>query len=128
MLSATHPECAAFGERHHAVQAASQPAPGLDARESRPLPSRPTPPRWRSAVPCATLTFPERVYATVLDLDAVTASRRGGSAGAARRTLLVWSTFVPAYVLAVAAFFVATRYRLPLLVALSSEEQTSELQ
>src|ERR1035438_5863014 len=39
MLSATHPECAAFGERHHAVQAASQPAPGLDARESRPLPS-----------------------------------------------------------------------------------------
>lgn len=42
-----------------------------------------------------------------------------GSAGAARRTLLVWSTFVPAYVLAVAAFFVATRYRLPLLVALA---------
>ena len=42
-----------------------------------------------------------------------------GSAGAARRTFLVWSTFVPAYVLAVAAFFVATRYRLPLLVALA---------
>ena len=41
------------------------------------------------------------------------------SAGAARRALLVWSTFVPAYVLAVAAFFVATRYRLPLLVALA---------
>lgn len=41
------------------------------------------------------------------------------SAGAARRALLVWSTFVPAYVLAVAAFFVATRYRLPLVVALA---------
>ncbi|MEO8587633.1 MAG: tetratricopeptide repeat protein [Acidobacteriota bacterium] len=41
------------------------------------------------------------------------------SAGAARRTLLVWSVFVPAYVLAVAAFFVSTRYRLPLLVALA---------
>lgn len=41
------------------------------------------------------------------------------SAGAARRALLVWSVFVPAYVLAVAAFFVATRYRLPLLVALA---------
>ncbi len=38
---------------------------------------------------------------------------------ASRRALLVWSTFVPAYVLAVAAFFVATRYRLPLLVALA---------
>jgi tetratricopeptide (TPR) repeat protein len=41
------------------------------------------------------------------------------SAGAARRALVVWAAFVPAYVLAVAAFFVATRYRLPLLVALS---------
>jgi 4-amino-4-deoxy-L-arabinose transferase-like glycosyltransferase len=41
------------------------------------------------------------------------------ASGAARRTLLVWSAFVPAYVLAVAAFFVATRYRLPLLVALA---------
>jgi tetratricopeptide (TPR) repeat protein len=41
------------------------------------------------------------------------------SAGTARRTLLVWSAFVPAYVLAVAVFFVATRYRLPLLVALA---------
>jgi 4-amino-4-deoxy-L-arabinose transferase-like glycosyltransferase len=41
------------------------------------------------------------------------------TSGAARRTLLVWSAFVPAYVLAVAAFFVATRYRLPLLVALA---------
>jgi tetratricopeptide (TPR) repeat protein len=36
---------------------------------------------------------------------------------AARRTeYLVWLAFVPAYVLAVAAFFVAERYRLPLLV------------
>ncbi len=41
------------------------------------------------------------------------------SAGAARRALLVWASFVPAYVLSVAAFFVATRYRLPLLVALA---------
>ncbi|MDL2716321.1 MAG: tetratricopeptide repeat protein [Acidobacteriota bacterium] len=41
------------------------------------------------------------------------------SAGAARRTLLVWSVFVPSYVFAVALFFVATRYRLPLLVALA---------
>ena len=41
------------------------------------------------------------------------------SSGAARRALLVWSVFVPAYVLAVAIFFVATRYRLPLLVALA---------
>jgi 4-amino-4-deoxy-L-arabinose transferase-like glycosyltransferase len=41
------------------------------------------------------------------------------SAGAARRALLVSAAFVPAYVLAVAAFFVATRYRLPLLVALA---------
>ena len=41
------------------------------------------------------------------------------ASGAARRTLLVWSAFVPAYVFAVAAFFVATRYRLPLLVALA---------
>ncbi|HEX5855928.1 MAG TPA: glycosyltransferase family 39 protein [Thermoanaerobaculia bacterium] len=42
-----------------------------------------------------------------------------GSAGASRRALLAWSAFVPAYVLAVAVFFVATRYRLPLLVALA---------
>jgi 4-amino-4-deoxy-L-arabinose transferase-like glycosyltransferase len=41
------------------------------------------------------------------------------SAGAARRALLAWSVFVPAYVVAVALFFVATRYRLPLLVALA---------
>jgi tetratricopeptide (TPR) repeat protein len=41
------------------------------------------------------------------------------SAGAARRALLVWTVFIPAYVLAVAAFFVATRYRLPLLAALA---------
>ena len=41
------------------------------------------------------------------------------SAGEARRALLVWTAFIPAYVLAVAAFFVATRYRLPLLVALA---------
>jgi len=40
-------------------------------------------------------------------------------AGAARRALPVWAVFVPAYVLSVAAFFVATRYRLPLLVALA---------
>jgi 4-amino-4-deoxy-L-arabinose transferase-like glycosyltransferase len=45
-----------------------------------------------------------------------------GAAGAAsesRPALLVWATFIPAYVFAVAAFFVATRYRIPLLVALS---------
>jgi tetratricopeptide (TPR) repeat protein len=41
------------------------------------------------------------------------------SAGAKRRALLVWASFVPAYVLSVALFFVATRYRLPLLVALA---------
>jgi 4-amino-4-deoxy-L-arabinose transferase-like glycosyltransferase len=41
------------------------------------------------------------------------------AAGADRRALLVWAAFIPAYVLAVAAFFVATRYRLPLLVALA---------
>ncbi|MGZ6971023.1 MAG: tetratricopeptide repeat protein, partial [Thermoanaerobaculia bacterium] len=41
------------------------------------------------------------------------------SAGAARRALLVLAAFVPAYVLAVATFLVATRYRLPLLVALA---------
>lgn len=41
------------------------------------------------------------------------------SAGTERRALLVWVSFVPAYVLSVAAFFVATRYRLPLLVALA---------
>lgn len=48
-----------------------------------------------------------------------------GAAGAAgavserRAALLVWAVFVPAYVFAVALFFVATRYRLPLLVALA---------
>lgn len=36
-----------------------------------------------------------------------------------RRALLAWATFVPAYALAVALFFVAWRYRLPLLVALA---------
>jgi tetratricopeptide (TPR) repeat protein len=41
------------------------------------------------------------------------------SVGAARRALLVWAAFVPAYILAVAVFFVATRYRLPLVVALA---------
>jgi 4-amino-4-deoxy-L-arabinose transferase-like glycosyltransferase len=40
-------------------------------------------------------------------------------AGASRRALLVWAAFIPAYVVAVAAFFVSTRYRLPLLVALA---------
>jgi 4-amino-4-deoxy-L-arabinose transferase-like glycosyltransferase len=45
-----------------------------------------------------------------------------GAAGAAserRAALLVWAAFIPAYVFAVAAFFVATRYRLPLLVAIA---------
>jgi 4-amino-4-deoxy-L-arabinose transferase-like glycosyltransferase len=42
-----------------------------------------------------------------------------GFARAPRREVLVWAMFVPAYVLAVALFFVATRYRLPLLVALA---------
>jgi tetratricopeptide (TPR) repeat protein len=41
------------------------------------------------------------------------------TSGASRRAVLVWSAFAPAYVLAVAAFFVATRYRLPLVVALA---------
>ncbi len=41
------------------------------------------------------------------------------SAGASRRALLVFSAFLPAYVVAVALFFVATRYRLPLLVGLA---------
>jgi tetratricopeptide (TPR) repeat protein len=41
------------------------------------------------------------------------------TSAAPRRALLVWAVFVPAYVLAVAVFFVATRYRLPLLVALA---------
>lgn len=36
-----------------------------------------------------------------------------------RRALAVWASFVPAYALAVALFFVAWRYRLPLLVALA---------
>lgn len=35
-----------------------------------------------------------------------------------RRALAVWCSFVPAYGLAVAVFFVASRYRLPMLVAL----------
>jgi tetratricopeptide (TPR) repeat protein len=42
------------------------------------------------------------------------------SPGVERRALLVWTTFVPSYVVAVAAFFVATRYRLPLAVALAT--------
>jgi tetratricopeptide (TPR) repeat protein len=36
-----------------------------------------------------------------------------------RRTLVAWASFVPAYAFAVALFFVAWRYRLPLLVALA---------
>jgi Flp pilus assembly protein TadD len=36
-----------------------------------------------------------------------------------RRALVAWASFVPAYALAVALFFVAWRYRLPLLVALA---------
>jgi tetratricopeptide (TPR) repeat protein len=35
-----------------------------------------------------------------------------------RRARVVWGAFVPAYALAVAVFFVASRYRLPLVVAL----------
>jgi 4-amino-4-deoxy-L-arabinose transferase-like glycosyltransferase len=45
-----------------------------------------------------------------------------GAAGAVserRAALLVWAAFIPAYVFAVAAFFVATRYRIPLLVAVA---------
>ncbi len=37
-----------------------------------------------------------------------------------RRDAAVWASFVPAYVLLVAAFFVATRYRLPLYVPLAT--------
>src|SRR5450756_2162724 len=37
----TNPECAAFGERHRAEPTASQPAIGLDPRESRPPPFDP---------------------------------------------------------------------------------------
>ena len=37
-----------------------------------------------------------------------------------RRDALAWASFVPAYVLLVAAFFVATRYRLPLYVPLAT--------
>ena len=37
----------------------------------------------------------------------------------ARREFLVWASFVPAYAVAVAVFFVAERYRLPLLVPLT---------
>ena len=36
----------------------------------------------------------------------------------ARRDFVVWAAFVPAYAVAVAAFFVAERYRLPLLIPL----------
>ena len=36
MIATQRPECAAFGERHRAVPTASQPAMGLDPRESRP--------------------------------------------------------------------------------------------
>lgn len=47
-------------------------------------------------------------------------SRRSRGEGAAMAdAYLVWVTFVPAYAIAVAIFFVAERYRLPLLVALS---------
>jgi 4-amino-4-deoxy-L-arabinose transferase-like glycosyltransferase len=42
-----------------------------------------------------------------------------GAVHVPRRAVLVWASFVPAYILSVAAFFVATRYRLPLLVALA---------
>ena len=37
---------------------------------------------------------------------------------AGRRAFLLWGAFVPAYALSLALFFVASRYRLPLLVAL----------
>lgn len=37
-----------------------------------------------------------------------------------RRDALAWASFVPAYVVLVAAFFVATRYRLPLYVPLAT--------
>ena len=46
-----------------------------------------------------------------------------GLAGAGRpgrREFAVWASFAPAYVLLVAAFFVATRYRLPLYVPLAT--------
>ncbi|HEX7579696.1 MAG TPA: tetratricopeptide repeat protein, partial [Thermoanaerobaculia bacterium] len=46
-----------------------------------------------------------------------------GLAGASRirsREFAVWGSFVPAYILLVAAFFVATRYRLPLYVPLAA--------
>ncbi|CAN5834966.1 hypothetical protein BH18ACI5_BH18ACI5_04950 [soil metagenome] len=39
-------------------------------------------------------------------------------AGRQKPGYLVWATFVPAYALAVAAFFVAERYRLPMLIPL----------
>ena len=41
------------------------------------------------------------------------------AAGADRGIYVVWAAFVPAYAFAVAVFFVAERYRLPLLVPLS---------
>ncbi|MFN7990149.1 MAG: glycosyltransferase family 39 protein [Thermoanaerobaculia bacterium] len=43
-----------------------------------------------------------------------------GSGRLPRRDALVWASFAPAYVLLVAAFFVATRYRLPLYVPLAT--------
>ncbi|HYN42227.1 MAG TPA: tetratricopeptide repeat protein, partial [Thermoanaerobaculia bacterium] len=43
-----------------------------------------------------------------------------GAGRLARRDAAVWVSFVPAYLLLVAAFFVATRYRLPLYVPLAT--------
>src|ERR1035437_1211820 len=50
------------------------PLPWVSGGNRHHLPS----PRWRGGAPCANLTFREKVNATVLDLDAVYASRRGG--------------------------------------------------
>jgi len=47
-------------------------------------------------------------------------SRRSGAEGAAKATrYLIWLAFVPGYAIAVAMFFMAERYRLPLLIALT---------
>ena len=43
-----------------------------------------------------------------------------GAGRVPRRDAAAWASFVPAYVLLVAAFFVATRYRLPLYVPLAT--------
>ncbi len=43
-----------------------------------------------------------------------------GASGLSRRDFAVWASFPPVYVLLVAAFFVATRYRLPLAVPLAT--------